>query len=268
MSATVFAALTIAALLINEFVFAAYALFIMTGMMVEFFRMTMEGKYRFAQWTAIVTAFVFFILIFANNAFGMPVRFVSLAIVPLLAMLCSALFIRSKADFTDYAFLCAALLYIALPLSLSTSVVLRDGVFNGKVILSFFIIIWCSDAGAYLVGMGFGQKPGSRKLCPEISPKKSWIGFWGGLLFASLASFVLTKTGLLQINWIHSIILGLVMGLTGVAGDLFESMWKRHYGLKDSGNLIPGHGGLLDRFDSTLFAMPAGAMYLAIFNLL
>ena len=86
------------------------------------------------------------------------------------------------------------------------------------------------------------------------------------MLFRS--AFVLFKTGLLRFPLHHSLILALIMSIAGVYGDLYESQWKRVYGVKDSGNIIPGHGGLLDRFDSTLMAMPFGAIYLALFDLL
>jgi len=268
LSAIVFAGITLAALLVNEYCFAAYALFIMTGMMIEFFRMTMEKRYRFAQYTTIATAFILYVLIFAVNRYGLPIRYVSLSLLPLFVLLSTSLFYNNKVSFPDYSHLCTALLYIALPISLSNAVVMYDGNFDGKIILSFFIIIWASDVGAYLLGMSFGQRSGSRKLCPDISPKKSWVGFWGGLFASALTGYLLSLTSLLDISGIHALILGLLMGVFGVAGDLFESMWKRHYGIKDSGTIIPGHGGLLDRFDSSLFAMPVGALYLALFNLL
>jgi len=267
-SAIVFAAITLASLLINEYVFAAYALFVMGGMMVEFFHMTMGKRYRFAQGATIVTAFMLFLVLFASREFSLQTKYISLIIVPLLALLVSSFFYMDKSSFTDYSHLCTSLLYIALPVSLSSTVVLRDGCFNGKVILAFFIIIWASDVGAYLLGMSLGQRSSSRKLCPDISPKKSWVGFWGGLITAALTGYMLSGNLLPEVSCLHGAVLGLLMGVSGVAGDLFESMWKRHYGLKDSGNIIPGHGGLLDRFDSSLFAMPVGAVYLAIFNLL
>jgi len=268
LSALVFSALTIAALLINEYVFAAYILFIMTGMMMEFFRMTMGERFRSARLLTIVTAFALFVLIFSTREYGLPTRFVSLAGLPVMLMMSSSFFYKDKTSFQDYSFLFTSLLYIALPLSLSSTVVLHNANFNGMVILAFFLIIWSSDVGAYLVGMSLGQMKGSTKLCPDISPRKSWAGFWGGLFAAALVGYLVTVFGLLDVSWIHGIIIGIVMGVAGVCGDLFESMWKRHYGFKDSGNLIPGHGGLLDRFDSSLFAMPVGAIYMALFNLL
>ncbi len=145
--------------------------------------------------------------------------------------------------------------------------VFKGGEYSGLLLLAFFIIIWCSDVGAYVFGMALGQKYG-KKLCPEISPKKSWIGAIGGFVMALVGAIVLQLTGILTFPIYHSLILAAVMNVAGVFGDLFESQWKRFYEVKDSGNIIPGHGGMLDRFDSTLLALPAGVLYLVLFNLI
>ena len=128
-------------------------------------------------------------------------------------------------------------------------------------------MIWCSDVGAFAFGISLG-KIFPQKLFPSVSPKKTWIGFIGGLVSSVLAAFALYEFGILKFPLIHCLILSFIMSVTGVYGDLFESQWKRVYGVKDSGKIIPGHGGFLDRFDSTLMAMPFGAIYLAIFDLL
>ena len=133
--------------------------------------------------------------------------------------------------------------------------------------VAFFCIIWASDVGAYCFGMLLGQKIWPAKLCPTISPKKSWAGYIGGLLMAVLAGAILKWTGLVSFPMLHCLIMAALMHVMGVFGDLFESMWKRAAGIKDSGNIIPGHGGLMDRFDSALFAIPTGYIYLLVFNL-
>ena len=142
----------------------------------------------------------------------------------------------------------------------------QAGQFNGRPMLAFFIIIWASDVGAYCIGMFLGKY--SKKLFPSVSPKKTWAGFWGGLVFAVLAGLILVWTGLWTYPWYHAVILSIIMHVAGVFGDLFESQWKRVCDIKDSGNIIPGHGGMMDRFDSALFAIPAGVIYLVIIGLL
>ncbi len=267
LSGAVYGALIFCSLLINGYLFAALIVFSMCAMMAEFYRMTMGESYKFSRALAIGAGVILFLLLYFCKAFHMPGKYVALAIIPLLIVMFNSLLVKDKSEFTKFAFIYTGLLYIAVPMSLSNLLAFREGTFSGLLLLCFFIIIWCSDIGAYILGSLFGQKYG-KKIAPEISPKKSWIGFWGGLLFAVLAAMILHWTGLLTFPLVHCIILAVLMHGSGVAGDLFESMWKRCCNVKDSGNLIPGHGGMLDRLDSTLFAMPVGAIYLALFNLI
>ena len=129
------------------------------------------------------------------------------------------------------------------------------------------MIIWGSDVGAYIFGITLGQRYG-KKLFPSISPKKSWIGFWGGMAMAIALAVGLHYLGMLPFDLPHCIAMSVLLNVTGVYGDLIESQWKRHYEVKDSGNIIPGHGGLLDRFDSALIAIPIGIIYLVVWNVL
>lgn len=267
LSGAVYGALIFCCLLINGYLFAALIVFSMCAMMVEFYRMTMGESYKFSRALAIGAGVILFLLLYFCKAFHMPGKYVALAIIPILIVMFNSLLVKDKSEFTKFAFIYTGLLYIAVPMSLSNLLAFREGTFSGLLLLCFFIIIWCSDIGAYFLGSLLGQKYG-KKIAPEISPKKSWIGFWGGLLFAVLAAMILHWTGLLSFPLVHCIILAVLMHGSGVAGDLFESMWKRCCNVKDSGNLIPGHGGMLDRLDSTLFAMPVGAIYLALFNLI
>jgi phosphatidate cytidylyltransferase len=118
-----------------------------------------------------------------------------------------------------------------------------------------------------MFGITLGQKYG-KKLFPAISPKKSWIGFWGGLAAAVATAVGLHYAGIFCFDLIHCICMSVLLCVTGVYGDLIESQWKRHYEVKDSGTIIPGHGGLLDRFDSALIAIPIGIIYLVVMNVL
>jgi phosphatidate cytidylyltransferase len=115
--------------------------------------------------------------------------------------------------------------------------------------------------------MLFGQK-GKHKLFPSVSPKKSWEGFFGGLLTAAATGYVLFVTGMLSYGLIHILMISLLIAVFGVFGDLVESMLKRSAGVKDSGRIMPGHGGLLDRFDAALFAIPITLLYMKICVLL
>ncbi len=186
-------------------------------------------------------------------------------------MVCSALFTRAADTLTPWAFRMVSQMYIALPFAMVNVLAFR-GVGNGVVYnnlapLSIFVFLWTNDTGAYLSGSLFGK----HKLFPRVSPGKSWEGSIGGGLLVLLVSALVgmyqnsdmheTATELLLTvpQWMG---LGLVVVFFGTWGDLVESLFKRTIGIKDSGNILPGHGGMLDRFDSSLMAFPAAVIYL------
>ena len=242
---------------------------ILTVALEEFYKMALGTRFRFQQRLGVVTGITAFLLVGVYCFYGnVDLRWLTLILIPLLLIPVSCLFLPSREGLGDLGYIYAGLLYIALPISLSPLLMMDGEVYDGWFLLSLFIMIWCSDVGAYCVGTAFGQKPNSRKLAPSISPKKSWWGFWGGLFFCVAAGVGLHYLTWLPFPLIHCIVLGLIVGAGGVCGDLFESIWKRHFGVKDSGNCIPGHGGMLDRFDSSLVAIPMACVYLSVFGLL
>lgn len=262
-----FVLVMLACLLWSQWLFGALVIFMMVGMMSEFYTITMGERYKVSRALAILAGVVLFTLIYLVAAYQMPVKYVALSIVPVIVVMINSLYVEDKTDYAKFSNLYTGLIYIAVPLALSNLVAFRNGHFSGMLLVSFFVLIWSSDIGAYIFGMALGQKYG-KKLFPSVSPKKTWIGYWGGMFFAIIAAHILNLTGMLSLPMLHSVILAIVMHVAGVYGDLFESQWKRIYGIKDSGTIIPGHGGLLDRFDSTLLAMPVGALYLSLFDLL
>lgn len=262
-----FVLVMLACLLWSQWLFGALVIFMMIGMMSEFFTITMGDRYKVSRALAILAGVILFTLIYLVAAYQMPVKYVALSIVPVIVVMINSLYVEDKTDYAKFSNLYTGLIYIAIPLALSNLVAFRNGHFSGMLLVSFFVLIWSSDIGAYIFGMALGQKYG-KKLFPSVSPKKTWIGYWGGMFFAIMAAHILNLTGMLSLPMLHSVILAIVMHVAGVYGDLFESQWKRIYGIKDSGTIIPGHGGLLDRFDSTLLAMPVGALYLSLFDLL
>lgn len=265
-----FLAVMLGGLLFYEFLYTILFAFITYVMLKEFYRMTMGKAYVQSQRSAVVMGVIFFLATnsYFFGSFKLPML-VSFGIIMLLLLMAESIFLyKENSDFLKTGYLYAGLVYIGLPLALSNAVVSRDGEFSGLLMVAFFCIIWASDVGAYCFGMLFGQKSWSKKMCPAISPKKSWAGFWGGLLMAMLAGAILYWTGLFTFPLWHCLVVSALMHGMGVLGDLFESLWKRATGIKDSGNIIPGHGGLMDRFDSALFAIPTGYIYLLIFSLL
>ena len=254
-----FLAVMLGGLLFNGVIYTILFSFISFVMLTEFYKMTMGGSYRMLQYYAAAVGASLVWL--SGDGLVMPLLIMSGSVMIL------SLFQKDHTDFLKTGYLYAGLLYIAVPVALSRVVVYSTGEFSGLLMVAFFIIIWASDTGAYCFGMLFGQKIWPAKLCPTISPKKSWAGFIGGLLTAMLAGAILNWTGLFSFPMVHCLVVAAIMSVTGVFGDLFESLWKRAAGVKDSGNIIPGHGGLMDRFDSALFAIPAGYIYLLCFNL-
>lgn len=248
-----------------KYSFFVLLLVIMSMMMYEFLRMTMGKDYLFSQMLSVFAAAILFSLTFAYKGFGLHGRFVILAFVPVFVIMIHSLYVKDKAEFGKFANLYTALLYIAVPVSVSNFLVFHGGEYSGQTLLMFFIIIWGSDVGAYLFGISLG-KIFSRKLFPSISPHKSWVGFWGGFIVSLAIGAGLQYFGFLHLSMIEALGLAVILDISGVYGDLIESQWKRHYGIKDSGTGIPGHGGFLDRFDSSLTAIPMGTVYLMILN--
>lgn len=167
---------------------------------------------------------------------------------PLMAI--SVLFSQQR-SFKTLAILAAAILYIALPMSLMHYAVFSiSGHYQALYAINLFTLIWCSDTFAYLSGKLLGK----HKLFPSVSPGKTWEGVVGGMLLTGLAAYGL---GILwQIPVQFNVVIGVLTVVFGTLGDLVESMLKREVQVKDSGSILPGHGGMLDRFDALLLSLP------------
>jgi phosphatidate cytidylyltransferase len=169
----------------------------------------------------------------------------------------SELFRRQENPIHNWAYFILGQVFIALPFSLLSFILFIDG-YQPLVLLSVFVTIWVNDTGAYLVGVTFGKN----RLFERISPKKSWEGFVGGAL-AALASGYVFSLLIPEISLLNWFIFSEIIVIFGTLGDLIESLLKRTIHVKDSGNVIPGHGGLLDRFDSMLLAAPVVFIFLS-----
>ncbi len=190
-------------------------------------------------------------------------------LILLLYLLISELYLKREKPILNWAYAMMSQLYIALPFAtLNVLAFQQDPVFssvsyNPILPLSVFVFIWLSDSGAYCVGSLFGK----HRLFERISPKKSWEGSIGGGVVAIASSLVFAHYFDFMPTWQWAG-LALVVVVFGTWGDLTESLLKRQLQIKDSGNILPGHGGLLDRFDSALMAIPAAAVYLYVLTLL
>ena len=165
-----------------------------------------------------------------------------------LATLCQGVFLRSHNAVSITAQTFLGVSYIALPMFLLNSAYMSSPLSFGKeIILVSLICIWLNDTGAFCVGCTLGR----HRLCERLSPKKSWEGFWGGLLFVVIGLIIFSY--IKGYNIAIFTLYGVCISVLATIGDLFESMLKRTAGVKDSGKIIPGHGGILDRIDSFLF---------------
>lgn len=263
LTAVVFAAVMVACFCWKEAYLIVFSL-LAVSMSVEFYRLVIpSGKFLRERICVILSEVMLFVLVTLFRTSAPSLIF--LAVFPVIVAFVFMLFdCCEKYDFEAALFF--PLLYVALPLVSTNWIVFDgDGVFNGIPLLLIFVIIWMNDIGAYLIGMGFGQKPDSRKLFPALSPKKSWAGLYGGVAFSFASAFAVWKIFPGCYPLVHWMAIALIVSVLGISGDLFESLLKRHASVKDSGNILPGHGGSLDRFDAALLILPAVAAYLRIF---
>ena len=190
-------------------------------------------------------------------------------LVTIIYLLVAELYLKQEDPINNWAYTMLSQVYIALPFSLLNVLAFNATnqgfvAFNTLLPLSVFVFLWLNDSGAYCVGSLIGR----HKLFPRISPGKSWEGSIGGAIVVLAAAWAISQyldqEMLTLPEWMG---LGLVVVVFGTWGDLTESLFKRTLGIKDSGNILPGHGGMLDRFDSSLMAIPAAVVYLYTLSL-
>lgn len=229
---------------------------------VNRFISTVAGVYFFIAVAGISSGYI------QTNAVFVPY------LLTVVYLFISELYARNTNAINDWAYTMLGQMYIALPLAMINVLAFRqspDGLitYNFLLPLSVFVFLWINDTGAYCTGSLIGR----HKLFPRISPGKTWEGsVGGGLLVVAVAAVIgywdnrlMGMAGLSVAAWMG---LGLVIVVFGTWGDLVESLFKRTLGVKDSGRMLPGHGGMLDRFDSSLMAIPAAVIYLYSITLL
>lgn len=206
--------------------------------------------------------FIIYVLTFLVAKLTIPATSYFIAIFLILLLFIFELYHEREFHFRSIALTIFGLVYIVIPFSTLNFIAfagINNDQYTYKYILSLFIIIWVNDTGAYLIGSLLGK----RKLFERISPKKTWEGTLGGLVLAMAGAFVLSLF-FTRLNVLEWMIFAIIVVIFGTYGDLFESHLKRRTGVKDSGTIMPGHGGLLDRFDSTFFAAPMIFLYLKV----
>lgn len=253
----------IAAVCIDRYVAAVYFGMIMILALREFIIVSAKAEVRLnAPMIYFVSVVSYLALV--SHAFGFAYSAIAMfaSLLCIIALAISALYEKTAKPFTSMAYSLTAVGYIVLPLSLSNLLFAMHDYFDCNVLLSIFIFAWCNDTFAYLIGCKFGK----RRLFERHSPKKSWEGFFGGFVATVLAGTLMWHFfgGNIYI-WL---LMAVVTTVVGTFGDLIESMFKRQMGVKDSGNILPGHGGILDRFDILLLVLPVMWIVLGIVQLL
>ncbi len=216
---------------------------------------------------ATVAAFTFYAAIVGLSIMPSSAVLFLPFIFTLIVLMVRELYFKKPSPLDDWAHTLFPVIYIALPYALTSMLAFDiqgpDTGYSAVVPITLFVFLWCNDVGAYCTGCTIGK----HKLFERISPKKTWEGSIGGAVFTMVAAFLLHHflpdwySFMPVWVWIG---MALVVVLFGTWGDLIESLMKREMGIKDSGKILPGHGGMLDRFDSALLAIPATVVYLSL----
>lgn len=266
LTGAVFVAVLVGAICFNPYTFL-FLFSILTGLLIwEFYGLL---KDQFPSQTKRIISTVGGIYLFAstfaysNGLLGSTIFLPY--IVFILYSFISELYNKKINPLNNLAFTLLAQFYCAGSFALANYIVLAKSTsgeitFTPHLLLALFIFVWVNDTGAYLVGSQFGK----HRLFERISPKKSWEGFWGGMFFALASSLIFARLAP-EISWYNWLGFAATVVCFGTWGDLVESLIKRTVGVKDSGKILPGHGGMLDRFDSILLAIPAAYVYIELF---
>jgi phosphatidate cytidylyltransferase len=252
------------AIIASPYSYACLFLLILIGGISEFCNLFKDSKVLPNKQLSYAISVIIFIVAFliAQGILDLKYLFV---IFPMFLIIMTAELYRKKVKpLENIAATIFSITYLAIPLSLINLLVFPE-VIEGKsytpnLLIALFVLIWIYDSGAYLVGVSIGK----HRLFERISPKKSWEGAAGGTLTALLAAYFISRY-IPEIKLEHWLAIGFLTVISSTFGDLTESMLKRYFGIKDSGNILPGHGGVLDRFDSLFFAAPMVVMYLKLF---
>ena len=247
-------------------------LLLLSGAQYEYYLMLRNKGVPVQTINGIVTGAFLYITATLIAAGYLPVKYFVIMFVPVFIIMVCELYRRKDKPFDSLAHTLFALVYIGLPFALipfaafgktGLESLIQESrlVFSPGIIIGFLLLQWANDTGAYLSGMAIGR----HRLMERISPKKSWEGFFGGMITSVLADWLLSGW-LGVVDTTGWIIISLLISVAGTYGDLVESMLKRSMGVKDSGTVMPGHGGFLDRFDSALLSFPLVYLFLTLFG--
>jgi phosphatidate cytidylyltransferase len=265
-TALFFVAFLLSGIFINLWVFPAVFSVFMGFSLWEFYELAEKGGYKPQKIFGLINGIIIFILFFLNAVGIIPVKLLLISVLPVTVMLIAELYRDADDNFKNLAFSVLGLFYVALPFAVMNYIAVNSftqNTFKPVFLFPFFLMLWANDTGAYLTGVLIGK----HKLFEKISPKKTWEGSGGGMVFTFVAAFV-TSLFYSELNIFQWLGFAAIIVVFGTYGDLAESLFKRRTGVKDSGNILPGHGGMLDRFDSALLAAPLIFLYITILEII
>lgn len=255
----------VAGTIIHPFIFAPVFGTILVLSLIEFYKITEKASFSPQKKFGIILGSVLFVLSFLV-AYNIVMPNLIILIIPLLFLVFIAELFRKKSTcLRDIAITLTGIIYVALPFSLLNFIVLASSSnatgYYPWILIGIFMILWVNDSMAYVSGSLLGR----HKIAANISPGKSWEGLIGGAIFAVIMGIV-NAVLFQEIDILNWIVIAFIIVVFGTMGDFFESKLKREIEIKDSGNIMPGHGGFLDRFDSLLFAIPVIFVWLNLID--
>ena len=267
---TVFVAVMVGGIMYNYWSLCAlFFIIAMLGLNEFYDNLLKHSATQPQRWIGMAVGAIVFLLFAFRYRF--PGDLIYTLMIPFIVFIFFAELYRNKENpFGNIAITIVGIIYVVLPFALWVNYIcpysedyhnnflnqlvtafLDTPTYNPHLLLGFFYILWTNDTGAYITGMTLGK----HKLWERISPKKTWEGFFGGMVLSIVVAYIISRyyTDFSPLQWM---IIGLTVSVFGTFGDLVKSMFKRSLGVKDSGNILPGHGGILDRFDGVLLSTP------------
>jgi phosphatidate cytidylyltransferase len=248
----------LASVLTGDYVFTFFLMALSLTCLYEFYRLVSSEIIKPQRASGIVLGFTIYSSVSFYFLKGEEWRNTFLIVVPLAVLVFLVeLYRKSQAPFHNIAYTFLGIIFAVIPFNFFHAIGFLEGEYNFHFPMAFLLMLWAFDTGAYLFGIKFGKT----LLFERHSPKKSWEGLLGGMGISLLVSLIISRfyTELPALHWA---VISVIIGVSGTYGDLTESMLKRNMNKKDSGSLLPGHGGLLDRFDGLLLSAPLVFIYL------
>jgi phosphatidate cytidylyltransferase len=258
-----FVIVMLAALLMGPYAFALFFIILSLLCLVEFYKLVKTEIIKPHRSLGVLLAGTIITPLVLDFLFKDYLMYLFLAVPAAISICIVELFRKKEHPFVNLAFTYFGILFIVIPFCFFTALAFVGNTFNFHFPLAFMLLLWANDTGAYLFGINFGK----HKLFERHSPKKTWEGFFGGV-FTSLVAAYIISLQFKELSVLQWCVFALIVAVAGTFGDLFESMLKRSIDIKDSGSILPGHGGLLDRFDGLLFAAPLVFIYLYLTTVL